>query len=189
MKIEFNKEKCIGSGACAASAPSYFTLNYDEGKAVLAHSKSNGKEVFTADIVHGKEQEAIDAANSCPVNAIRVLKDGRDVVKVDVGTGGMREIKAQYDDLKEFKMDSKGYFLIRVNKEKRRVEAGHCKGKNEIDVMVYGDKAIDIYMTIIKLGLIVEMGHAAYLGREIEKACLALKNGLKYVQDDELELN
>ena len=125
---------------------------------------------------------------SCPVNAIRIIKDGKDVVKTEVGVGRMKEVKAEYDDLKEFKMDSKGYFLIRVNKEKKRVEAGHCKDKNEVDLMVYGDKSIDIYMTIIKLGLVNEMGHAAYLGREIEKACLALKNGLKYVQDDDLEL-
>ena len=188
MKIEFNKGKCIGSGACVVSSPYYFELDKNEGKAVLHHSKEIDDNVYSAEVAHGKEKEVIEAAEVCPVNAIRVLKDGKDVVKVDVGTGGMKEIKAEYDDLREFKMDSKGYFLIRVNKEKNRVEVGHCKGKNEVDVMVYGDKSIDIYMTIIKLGLVDEMGHAAYLGREIEKACLALKNNLEYVQDDELEI-
>jgi len=40
----------------------------------------------------------------------------------------------------------------------------------------------------LKKNLVENMGHAAYLGREIEKACLALKNNLEYVQDDELKL-
>ncbi|HLC57477.1 MAG TPA: DUF4346 domain-containing protein [Candidatus Nanoarchaeia archaeon] len=105
-----------------------------------------------------------------------------------VDTSKMKEVRGEHDDRKEFKIDSKGYFLIRVNKEKKRVEAGHCGKLNVVDYMVYGDNPQKIYMTIIKLGLVSDMGHAAYLGKEFEKACLALKNNLKYVQDDELEL-
>ena len=35
----------------------------------------------------------------------------------------------------------------------------------------------------------IRMDHAAYLGRELQKAYIALKNNLEYVQDDELDFN
>lgn len=188
MKLEFDKKKCIGSGACVAQSPFYFQLRKDEGKAVLQHAQQQDGDVFIADVEGGREEEAINAAEACPVNAIKVHHSGKVLVSNEVETSKMQEVKAEYDDMKEFKLDPKGYFLIRVNQEKQRVEVGHCGQRNEVDVMVHGSKAIEIYMTIIKRGLVGDLGHAAYLGREIEKACLALKNGLKYVQDDELEL-
>lgn len=189
MHIEFDKKKCIGSGACVAQSPFYFQLRKDEGKAELQHVQQQQQDdVFIAEVEEGREQEAIAAAESCPVNAIKVHHGGKVLVGTEVETGGMKEVEAEYDDLNEFKLDPKGYFLIRVNQEKQRVEVGHCGQRNEVDVMVHGNTAIEIYMTIIKRGLVGDLGHAAYLGREIEKACLALKHGLKYVQDDELEI-
>ena len=188
MKLEFDKKKCIGSGACVAQSPYYFQLRKDEGKAELQHSQEQEDDVYVADVEEGREQEAIEAAAACPVNAIKGEHGGRVLVSNEVETDKMKEVKAEYDDMKEFTLDPKGYFLIRVNREKQRVEVGHCGERNEVDVMVYGNTAIEIYMTIIKKGLVGDLGHAAYLGREIEKACLALKHGLKYVQDDELEI-
>jgi dihydropteroate synthase len=35
----------------------------------------------------------------------------------------------------------------------------------------------------------IRKDHSAYLGRELEKAYVALMNDLEYVQDDELDLN
>lgn len=186
VKVEYNKNKCIGQGNCVAAAPFYFTL--EEAKAILNHSIEDEDDIFVADIKSDKLNDVIEAAKSCPVNAIRVFDEKEDIVSVEVKTDKVQEIKAEYDDLKEFVMDKKGYFLIRVNKEKQRVEVGHCGSLNKVDVMVYGTIPIEIYMTIIKKGLVENMGHAAYLGREIEKACLALKNNLEYVQDDELKI-
>ena len=55
---------------------------------------------------------------------------------------------------------------------------------------VSGNKPIDIYQTILnKEKLDIRKDHASYLGRELQKAYLALKNNLEYVQDDELNLN
>src|SRR3989344_3716203 len=167
-KVEYNRLKCIGNGNCVASAPYYFQLNEDGSKAVLKNSKEKD-DIFVSTIEKNKLNDVIEAAKQCPVNAIRVYDD-------------------EYDDLKEFEMDKKGYFLIRINKEKKRVEVGHCGELNKVDVMVYGSNPLEIYMTIIKKGLVENMGHAAYLGREIQKACTALKHNLEYVQDDELKI-
>ena len=188
-KVEYNRLKCIGNGNCVASAPSYFQLNENGSKAILKNSKEKD-DVFVSTIEENKLNDVIEAAKQCPVNAIKIYDDetDEDIVSVNIKKDKVEEIEAKYDDLKEFEMDKKGYFLIRINKEKKRVEVGHCGELNKVDVMVYGSNPLEIYMTIIKKGLVENMGHAAYLGREIQKACTALKHNLEYVQDDELKI-
>lgn len=96
-------------------------------------------------------------------------------------------IKARHDPIKEWHPDLKGYFLIRVNEKKKRIEAGFCTYKHVINKMVYGNNAIEIYNTIIRKKLISRLEHAAYLGKELYKAELTLKYGKKYRQEFPLE--
>ncbi|HII17195.1 TPA: DUF4346 domain-containing protein [Candidatus Woesearchaeota archaeon] len=93
-----------------------------------------------------------------------------------------------YDEIKDWAMDKKGYFLIRINRETRTIELGHCKKGNRIDVLIAAKTPQQAYFTAIQKGLLERMDHAAYLGKELEKAYLALTYGLDYVQDDELAL-
>jgi dihydropteroate synthase len=46
-----------------------------------------------------------------------------------------------------------------------------------------GANARALYKTIITNGWISELSHSAYLGKELAKAELSLRHGLKYVQD------
>lgn len=92
-------------------------------------------------------------------------------------------IKASHDPYKEWHPDPKGYFLIRVNEKKKRLEAGFCNYKHIITKMIYGNNAIDVYSTIIKKKFISRLEHAAYLGKELYKAELALKYGKRYRQE------
>ena len=48
---------------------------------------------------------------------------------------------------------------------------------------ISGKNAIDIYNTIIRKRLLTRLEHAAYLGKELYKAELALKYGKKYKQE------
>jgi len=101
-----------------------------------------------------------------------------------------KEIKAVYNDYKEFVIDNEGYFLIRINREKKNIEVGFCKEIGKVNLKVIGKRPIDIYNTIInKEGLNIRKDHCAYLGRELQKAYTALQNNLEYVQDEELDLN
>jgi tetrahydromethanopterin S-methyltransferase subunit A len=48
---------------------------------------------------------------------------------------------------------------------------------------IEGANARALYLTIIQNGWVSELSHAAYLGKELAKAELALTQGLPYVQD------
>ena len=102
----------------------------------------------------------------------------------------IKEIIATYDDSKEFVLDGDKYFLIRIDRNNYNIEVGYCIERNKIAFKVKGKKPIDIYQTIInKEKLPIRKDHAAYLGRELQKAYTALKYGLEYVQDEELDLD
>lgn len=61
MKIEINRELCIGCGTCASIAPETFEID-DEGKAKVKNPKGDDNETI------------LEAAKSCPVSAI-IIKD------------------------------------------------------------------------------------------------------------------
>lgn len=84
--------------------------------------------------------------------------------------------------------DPRGYFLIKVSKKAGHIEVGFCETGNVINLVIVGKKPEEIYHAVIKEGLITKFDHAAYLGKELEKAYIALKTGAKYIQDSELEL-
>ena len=96
-------------------------------------------------------------------------------------------IEGYYDEDKDYKYDIKGYFLIRINKEKKVIEIGHCRKSNIIDVLITGKKPQDLYWAAIQQGLISSLDHAAYLGKELTKAYIALKENREYIQDEDLK--
>ncbi|MAG16168.1 hypothetical protein CMO88_03840 [Candidatus Woesearchaeota archaeon] len=97
------------------------------------------------------------------------------------------DASASYDK-DEFNYDPKGYFLIRIIPEKKKIEVGHCKQNNVILKKWSGNTAKELCQAIIKSDAISRSDHAAYLGRETLKAEVALKLGIEYVQDSDLEL-
>ena len=143
------------------------------------------------DLDEKQVEKLVLAAENCPVNVIGVLKETNDgympLVSTEITFNGAKVIHAYYDDLKEFVMDENGYFLIRILPETKEIEIGHCSKTNKIDIIIRGKNPREIYQTALKEGLITRMDHAAYLGKELQKAFDALSFGLKYVQDDELK--
>lgn len=77
--------------------------------------------------------------------------------------------------------DPKGYFLIRVRNE--MIEVGYCTNSHQLVKIIRGKTPEEIVYKIIDLGLISSMDHAAYLGKELQKAALSIKLNFKYVQD------
>ena len=102
---------------------------------------------------------------------------------------GIEEIDATASyDKDEFNYDPKGYFLIRIIPETKKIEVGHCLQNNVILKKLSGNTAKELCQAIIKTGLVSRTDHATYLGRETLKAEVALKLGIPYVQDSDLEI-
>ena len=106
-----------------------------------------------------------------------------------------KRISARYDKIKDWVMDPKGYFLISVDKEKKLLKVGYCilsklenPPVNDLVVEITGKTAIEIVNTLIRENYISSLQHAADMGIELNKAELALKYNLKYIQDKDLEI-
>ena len=190
VTVEYDQKKCVGAQKCIEKFPTYFS--FDGEKAVLkGATQKNGFSIFHGHCTSQQLNLLIEAGESCPVNAIKIIDD--DIQKVLVTTevqikDDVEIITATYDDLKEFVMDTRGYFLIRIDTDKKVIEVGLCGELNKVSVRIIGKKPLEIYQTIIKRGLLSRFDHAAYLGRELQKAYIALQKGIPYVQDDELVL-
>ncbi len=84
---------------------------------------------------------------------------------------------------REFKLDPKGFFKIFVDKSE--IVAVLYAGK-EPKIVIKGKTAEEICDEIIERGLISEIEHATYVGRELQKAEIALRTGRGYLQEKEL---
>jgi tetrahydromethanopterin S-methyltransferase subunit A len=80
-------------------------------------------------------------------------------------------------------MDKAGYFVILPQPEKQIIVVEHYSYDNTLQRVIDGKDARSIYWTIIRNGWITQLSHAAYLGKELAKAELSIKLGIKYVQD------
>ena len=106
-----------------------------------------------------------------------------------------KRLIAKYHKIKDWKMDPKGYFLIRLDKKKNFIQVGYCKftrlGNSPINDMVAiikGKTGIEIVNSLIREKFISTLQHAADMGIELHKAELSLKYGFKYIQDKDLEI-
>ena len=190
LQIIYDWNKCISAAFGEAIDPEHFLVKED--KAELIGGITGKKGIFTLDLTDidgAQKSKVIEAATSCPVNAIAVkdLSINEVLVSMDIKASNSREITASYNEPKEWKMDPKGYFLIRIDENKHVIEAGHCIERNIVDAKITGKNATEVFNTIIREGLISSFQHASYLGKELYKAELALKNKLKYVQDEDLK--
>ena len=107
-----------------------------------------------------------------------------------------KRLIAKYHKIKDWKMDPKGYFLIRIDKKKKIIQVGYCKftrlGNSPINDMVAvikGKTAIEIVNTLIREKFISTLQHAADMGIELHKAELSLKYGFNYIQDKDLNID
>src|SRR3989344_8538761 len=192
LKVTYFKDRCVGTGACMAQDPKHFKVI--SGKANLAGGDPSHGNKFILDKEFSEDdaENLINAARACPVIAILISnRENEEIVTDKIAQAEeFKELFAEYDDSKEFVLDDVGYFLVRVNKEKKLIEVAFCSSKNKILFKVTGKKPLEIYQTILnKEKLMIRNDHAAYLGRELQKAYDSLLLGIDYVQDDDLKVD
>jgi len=95
---------------------------------------------------------------------------------------------------KRLEFDKAGFFIILLDRDKGKiilehylnVEKGKMLATGKLNKIIEGSDAEEICHTVINQGLVSRLEHAAYLGRELQKAEIALKNKLPYEQEEEL---
>jgi tetrahydromethanopterin S-methyltransferase subunit A len=80
-------------------------------------------------------------------------------------------------------LDPAGYFVIIPRSDKKILCVEHYAYDNTLLRNIEGANVRAVYLTIIQNGWVSELSHAAYLGKELAKAELALTQNLPYVQD------
>lgn len=105
---------------------------------------------------------------------------------------GVPVIKASYDSAKEWKLDPKGFFTIKPFPEEGIIRVRYYKtepkGHKKIAI-IEGKTAEEIVQTIVREGWVSSLQHIAYLGSELQKAEVALKLNLEFVQDSPLDFS
>jgi ferredoxin len=74
MKVEFDRDTCIGMFQCVEEWDA-FERDEDDGKADLADSEEAEADLFVREVPDGEELDAKFAARACPVDAIVVYDD------------------------------------------------------------------------------------------------------------------
>lgn len=79
MRIEFDRNTCIGMFQCVAEWDG-FQRDEDAGKAILVDGESVEQDLFVRDVPPDAELDAKFAARVCPVDAITVYDDDGDQI-------------------------------------------------------------------------------------------------------------
>ena len=85
--------------------------------------------------------------------------------------------------------DPKSYITIMPYPRKGKIMARIYSTDHEKLYLIDGDTPRQVYYKIIAMGLITKLEHAAYLGKELYKAYVALKHHLHFNQDDPLDFS
>ena len=85
-------------------------------------------------------------------------------------------------------LDSESMFKIAVDRNEQAIVAMQFTSAtmDKPVNIIKGKTAETVYSTIVHLGLVSQLDHAAYLGNELQKAEVALKTGKEYLQDNEI---
>lgn len=74
-RVEFDRENCIGAGACVATNPEWWSIDED-GKATLkSASFDEAKKIWFIEIDEADLQKHMDAAGVCPVTVIHIYDE------------------------------------------------------------------------------------------------------------------
>ena len=73
--VVLDREKCIGAAACVAAAPKLWKLGKDDKTNLIGGAKNADNTVQTSVVDENDLAAHMDAAQSCPVNAIHIKKE------------------------------------------------------------------------------------------------------------------
>ena len=84
---------------------------------------------------------------------------------------------------KHLRLDPAGFFIILPQPQSGLILCEHYENNGRLAHVIQGRRAGLIAATVVGRGLVTQLDHAAYLGRELQKAEAALSAGIVYEQD------
>jgi tetrahydromethanopterin S-methyltransferase subunit A len=84
---------------------------------------------------------------------------------------------------KTLRLDKAGFFVVLPQAATGLIICEHYENNGRLAHVIEGRQGAVIAATVIEQGLLTQLDHAAYLGRELAKAEIALKTGSHYEQD------
>lgn len=160
----------------------------------IAHGTRGKLKAFDFDALQ-KRVNVVNMLDCVEVDKIvaGVVKHGTEGQRPDAGfvlqgydtTLGVQRVIAPSDIEHEMHPDKAGRFIIGIDKKSIILE--HYNSKGEMLRLIQGSSARDLCITLIRNGWVSRLDHAAYLGRELERAEIALRDGVPYERaaDDE----
>jgi tetrahydromethanopterin S-methyltransferase subunit A len=83
----------------------------------------------------------------------------------------------------KLQLDRAGFLIIHPKPEANWIFVEHYKNTGEPTCVVEGSDPARLCAELIELGLVSQLDHAAYLGRELERAKLSMQLGFAFAQD------
>lgn len=87
-----------------------------------------------------------------------------------------------------FTPDPRGLFLIGIGPSRRTIHVEHYTREGLLDQRLIGTSAEAICRALLQKGLLGDLQHSMYVGRELQKAEVALRAGVAYEQDRDVEI-
>jgi tetrahydromethanopterin S-methyltransferase subunit A len=84
---------------------------------------------------------------------------------------------------KGLRLDKAGFFIVLPQRDTGEIVCEHYENSGRLAHVITGWQANVIAATAVEKGFITQLDHAAYLGRELAKAEMALSGGGDYEQD------
>ena len=91
---------------------------------------------------------------------------------------GVQRVIAPTSISHEYQLDTAGKYIIGTDKNSIVVE--HYNSKGELLRLIQGASARDLCIMLIRNGWVSRLDHAAYLGRELALAEIAVQQGVPY---------
>jgi len=183
-RIEIDRFKCKKHTHCIKVSSDIWRMDSQGRPVFVAHSGADSLHIDDSLLESAKKSALV-----CPEYAIDVKDaNGNSVLGIEPDKKEVRTIKAHYDSMKEWVMDSKGFFTIKPFPDEGVIRVRYYNEKHQLTLVIEGKTAIEIYNTIVREKLISRLDHAADIGAELMKAEIAMRLGANYVQDSPLEL-
>ena len=146
------------------------------------------KNLFQSEVTHFRKQvRVIDLIDRTKSSEFIKQMDALNRQEVSTYEAGLKvdlvEIQ-RAEPAQQLRLDPAGYFVIMVMKGKKYpLLIEHYSNDGKLENIIEGEDSKSICATLISKRLISQLDHAAYLGRELVKAEMSLKNETKYIQD------